>query len=625
MDAIVPAAPTHTASDPFRPDLWGFQPHHADWISDFVRIHGRPPRVLGIGNIANNGFRNAVALREYGVECDVLVYSYYHVMGCPEWEAAYFDSNGINEFYPNWSNVDLGGYERPRWFAQGHFATAVDYLIALRECHDVADELWAKLEKERNSAGEEPPSNFYYSPMPSNEAEIIAYRIAQTFCEIFPNRRDRLKEKELLESYSYIFSEIPRLKRLFGSYDVIIGYALDGLLPLLAGNRNYIAYEHGTIRAIPFQRDLVGQLCALTYGLARKVLITNCDNILAATLLGLRRFNFVPHAILETWAEDVRATDLRKQLFEDHNADFLVFHPSRQHWSPDRNPNYDKGNDIFIEGFARFVKERRPRALLVLIEWGQKVKQTQELIDRLGIAHRTIWLNPKPLRVLAEYIAASDVLADQFTIGAWGGIMPIGLLLGTPTLIYLNDEMHRWCFNEIPPILNARTPDLVFARLVEIQNKERAAAVANAGSAWYRRYHSVSVVAGRLLDAIIPIVGSGQATSEFALNEPDDLTHQALRHLTLQLDLLDKRTQRLGTDYDGFTERSNQILEAQLRQANQLFVAYDQQILAVRSDLGLLQTFLERFERRYRIFRLVLFPVVWLAKHVRRFFFVRSR
>jgi hypothetical protein len=52
-----------------------------------------------------------------GIERDVLCYDYYHLMACPEWEAAIFNPNGIDQFRPRWSEVDLHGFELPRWFA----------------------------------------------------------------------------------------------------------------------------------------------------------------------------------------------------------------------------------------------------------------------------------------------------------------------------------------------------------------------------------------------------------------------------------------------------------------------------------------------------------------------------
>ena len=540
---------------PSAAERWGFRPHHAGWIEAFVRAHGRAPRVLGIGNIANNAFKNALLLRQHGIECDVLCYSYYHIMGCPEWEAAYFDSRGVDDFKPDWSKIDLGGYERPRWFAQGHLGTCLDYLIAFREGELIADTLWKRLEGEHDSGGAGEASSHYAEPIMPYDAAAIASGLAQLFRCVFPQRRDILEEGELLAHLGYFLGELPRFKRLFANYDVVIGYSTDGTLPLIAGKRNYIAYEHGTIREIPFRRDVVGRLCALVYARARTVLITNCDNIVAAQRLGLRRFAFVPHPILEDQVGAVQITELRQQLCNEHDADFIVLHPSRQHWSDARDPNYDKGNDILIRGFARFVSEQRPKALLILVEWGQMVADTRALINELGIAHRVIWLNPIPVRLLAEYVAASDVLADQFTIGAWGATMPLGLLVGTPTLIRLDEEVHRWCFPEMPPVLNAVTPDEVLGRLVEIQDRDRAAAVAAAGKGWYERYHSMSVVAGRLVDAISHLqqeedVAAFVRSQEFVGRDISDKEATELYDRGVYRGLLDKKIGSLRAEVE---------------------------------------------------------------------------
>ena len=103
------------------------------WLDAFRAEHGRPPRVLHVGNIANNAYNNAKLLREAGLDCDVLCHDYYHIMGCPEWEDADFDGPVGDHFRPQWKDLDLHGYRRPAWFAQGPLWSSLRYLIARRE------------------------------------------------------------------------------------------------------------------------------------------------------------------------------------------------------------------------------------------------------------------------------------------------------------------------------------------------------------------------------------------------------------------------------------------------------------------------------------------------------------
>ena len=101
-----------------------------------------------MGNIANNAYLNAKIQRRAGIDADVASFDYYHIMGCPEWEDADFEGE-VDEFYPDWSAVDLGDWERPRWFVQGPMRTCVEYLLALRDGDTRrANRLWKRLRTE---------------------------------------------------------------------------------------------------------------------------------------------------------------------------------------------------------------------------------------------------------------------------------------------------------------------------------------------------------------------------------------------------------------------------------------------------------------------------------------------
>ena len=123
------------------------------WYDNFFSTHGRKPRILHIGNIANNAYNNAKILNSVGFDCDVLSYDYYHMMGCPEWEDAYFIDDHGNDFFPNWYKVNLHDFIRPSWFAQGLFVDAVDYLIAKRSNCPDTKHAWSKLLLESRLTG----------------------------------------------------------------------------------------------------------------------------------------------------------------------------------------------------------------------------------------------------------------------------------------------------------------------------------------------------------------------------------------------------------------------------------------------------------------------------------------
>jgi hypothetical protein len=521
---------------------FGLDERQTSWIRRFRRRHGRLPTVLHIGNIGNNAYILAKALNACHVESDVLCYGDYYMMSSPEWEDAEIDQAPRNPFWPAWDEVHPRNFVRPPWFVQGPLDTCLQYLRARRTGHESARVLWRLLELERTvlctvmrkepvspeveeerarlSAAQHgmesdtPLSNvnwfsrIWNRPTARSEARQCMQdrvrELQECFQRAFPTRIDPLDASD----FTCIFSTLDNWRDTLRHYDLVVGYSTDGKYPLVA-SRRYFAFEHGTIRSIPFETTSEGRLCALTYRLADYSFITNADNIVAAERLGLRNFQFVPHPLQDLQplnTDEVKA--LRAELCRRLGADFLVFHPSRQHWTTERHPSWEKGNDFFIDGFARFIHDTRAKAGAVFVNWGHTVEASRALLAKREVADRVLWIDPQPNRRLLSYIMATDVLADQFYLGAFGGTMPKALMLGRPSLIYIDEAQHRWCLPEMPPVVNARTPEQVFQGLCRLySDKDFVRNLSAASIRWYRRYHSIDVVVGRFLDALQKAVG----------------------------------------------------------------------------------------------------------------------
>jgi hypothetical protein len=94
------------------------------------------------------------------------------------------------------------------------------------------------------------------------------------------------------------------------------------------------------------------------------------------------------------------------------------------------------------------------------------------------------------------------MLADQFFLGAFGSTMPKALLHGRPAMLYLDCERHKWCFPQMPPVINARDDQQVFDGLVRVYRDAdcRHQLIAD-GLAWYHKYHSNAVIVRTFLEA----------------------------------------------------------------------------------------------------------------------------
>jgi glycosyltransferase involved in cell wall biosynthesis len=242
-----------------------------------------------------------------------------------------------------------------------------------------------------------------------------------------------------------------------------------------------------------------GRLTALAYHLADEVVITNSDNLDAARKLKLDNYTFIPHPMNEYWNRTGVGAHLREELQRQFDTDFVIFHPARHYWS--RDPLAEqKANHLLIEGFARFIQEVAPRALAIFVEWGTSVDESKALLEALGCQRNVKWVQPMNRANMARYIDASEVVADQFFLGAFGGIPPQALSFGKPTLLKFDAEMHQWCFEEMPPLINVDSSDAIFEELKRLYtDRGYYQQIAQASLNWYPRYHSNQAVTEKTL------------------------------------------------------------------------------------------------------------------------------
>jgi len=495
-----------------------FQQTWRSLLDAFVEQHGRPPRVLHVGNIANNGYNNAKMLNAAGVRCDVVAYDYYHIMGCPEWEDA--DITGViaDDFAPDWDSVDLGGFERPRWFVQGPQDVCHKYLTALGQ-HDskAADVLWHELVRGRQShvkaatATSVVSKNWHkrrwilqalrrrtakvlgksaqtFSPSTSDFDERVVILVAE-FATRFPDRDDQLTAADI-EPYRSVFLD---WHKTFSYYDLIEANSTDPILPMLTGNRPYVAYEHGTIRDIPFDITPTSRLTALAYAMADAVVITNPDCLKASNRLGAQRVTFIPHLIDRKYF-DREASDDRTPPPGVRQP--YVFCPARQHWDVKRN-------DIGIRAFAALAKEDL-ELQLVLSSWGPDITRSIQLLSELGMGHRAQFIEPLRIRDLISVTANAAVLIDQFHFGVLGGIGPTALACGTPLVTNLDHALSSWCMTE-PPYFQANDVDSCIKALAAALAVDRETHATDQ-MAWMRSNYWYGDVVSRHIDLYLELI-----------------------------------------------------------------------------------------------------------------------
>jgi len=546
------------------------------WLDDFVTKHNRPPRVLHIGNIANNAYNNAKILRQAGLHSDVICYDYYHMMGCPEWEDADFEDGAYgNDFKPNWQKANIKNFKRPNWFVQGRLDDCQNFLIAKSENNKLQmAQDWENLSRDNGTFGYSCYTNYdttnrkrklikslqlrlswlkrtlyyYYLGLErnvtasSNSDRMIdrasgslmklglygiwliykfysasksilrryvidnlasnyktryerlaqerffnsrAHEFARQFRDEFPDRSNQLAPSEI-NVYRYT---IPKWRKVLNHYDIVIAYSTLTVIPYIC-KKEYFGFEHGTLRDIPYVDDSQGKLTTLSYRFAKHAFVTNFDCVESAQYLTQNRFTTINHPYDEDHGKNISGhQQLRNSLKEELASEFLFFHPTRQDWVEGKG-YADKNNDVFIKAFIS-LKKAGHKVGLVCCNWGHNVKQTQALLDRSGCSPYVKWISPLAITPFERMCLASDVVVDQFKLGAFGGVLFKALSVGAPVLTYLDEEAVLEQYAECPPVINCKTGQQLVERLEPlIYQHDALLEIGKNGRAWIEKYHS---------------------------------------------------------------------------------------------------------------------------------------
>jgi glycosyltransferase involved in cell wall biosynthesis len=274
---------------------------------------------------------------------------------------------------------------------------------------------------------------------------------------------------------------------------------------LLSGHTAFTAYEHGTLREIPFEDSSRGRACALAFREAPTVFVTNSDVMPSVAKLGIDpdRVVCLPHAFDSD--KLLRFAAENSTLQPPTDGPPVLFAPARHDWV-DGDPNFSKGNDVFLRALALVTDDGIPwRATLVA--WGRDLEASQALAQELGIADRLEWVPPMPKRELWKRYLASHAVADQFVLPAIGGVAFEAMVLGRRLVTALDAEQNTAFFGEAPPVPDCRTPeDTAEALCAILLDPEDTTRTGDAIQRWFVRYHSASRIVGLQIDAYARLI-----------------------------------------------------------------------------------------------------------------------
>lgn len=394
-------------------------------------------KVAHIGNVANIAYLNTKFLRRKGVEADVYVHDYgITCLSCPEWEEGDFDAQSVSMQNPDWSKVLMkNGWQRPEWVKPV------------------------------------PPSTWHRLPYASVDTfiEQMEWKLNKLlkehqYCIIRESLRRRgLPELDFVEAGRHF--DIYRWEKIVTDYDIVVTYGAEPINCLIDyPTKPYIAVDYGS----PLRTMVWGQsgpynpqLLKASYKMADCVILTNPDIKPIAEKLQIKNYVFVPHPVDETrYAPG--PSGIRADLESRYGQDILVlFAPARHDWDI-------KGNDKMIRAIALLAREYEDQFVLILNRWGNDIEKSKNLLQSEGIADKVIWLPLITKLQMVDYYRAADIVLDQFNISTFGLTTPEAMACAKPVILHFNWQIHRWCFSERPPVLEAQTVNEIYERLREL-------------------------------------------------------------------------------------------------------------------------------------------------------------
>ncbi|MBI2830675.1 MAG: glycosyltransferase family 4 protein [Chloroflexi bacterium] len=234
--------------------------------------------------------------------------------------------------------------------------------------------------------------------------------------------------------------------------------------------------------------DAISIIPSASYGAAIKKMNLQHKCLPMHKPLDLEKFN---NSIIEKELSGVRDKNLLALLSRRKEYDMVVFSPTRHCWGETIGDHADdKRNDLLIEAFARLVLEGKSNPLLVLIETGESLAASKELIRNLGIEKNIFWAPHISREMLRYYYCLADIVGDQYKVGMYGLIALEAFACEKPVMVYIAGDYEKAAKRPFPPCLNVRTAEEIYSVLRDFSsNKNKYLNIGKEARNWMEKYY----------------------------------------------------------------------------------------------------------------------------------------
>jgi glycosyltransferase involved in cell wall biosynthesis len=363
-------------------DFWCI-PSWTPWTTDALQARLKSARLGFYGNMANNHYIIAKALRRLGYQADLVL------------EDSVLDAFTLNR--PFWEDVAViatsyedglrheSAWQRPDFVVPTQFDADFNQQFAGRL--SAIPEIQTRYQKD------------FGLSLPEDKALLLA---------------------QLAGYWPYLLT--------MRQYDVVQFCNAPTMLAPFCPRPYLLLPSGGELRYSAFQEDWQGLLVRAGFRQAVSTLYWDSGFPNHLARLGELDQTHVRWLVDPDLYPNVPDETLRAdwQHATDGGTRFIVM-PCRQSWA-------DKGNDVFLRAFAQ-VKDDFPSWRLLLLRWGNDIAKTEALIQGLGLGAVVHWAPLMSKALLRRYQASADLLVDHCLDFGVGSSPIEGMAAGTPVLI----------------------------------------------------------------------------------------------------------------------------------------------------------------------------------------------
>ncbi len=256
----------------------------------------------------------------------------------------------------------------------------------------------------------------------------------------------------------YSNNSMERIKHLIKSwkeYEYYQTYAASSIFVQFF-NKPYIIYATGSdLHVLPYENSLRAKLFLRSIENSEALLFSNTHLLEDVYKLKIKRHHFVPQPLL------FNITPIKPKRFSHKLRRPIFFMPSRLDFQV-------KKNNIVLEAF-KIYKRKGGKGSLILIEHGRDLAKSKKILR--GVRD-VLFLPPLNKENLFYFYKLSDLVIDQFSLGAFGLISLEAMYNSKPLLTYIRRDLFLKCYSTLPKIFNLNTVEDITSLFFSIEQKE---------------------------------------------------------------------------------------------------------------------------------------------------------